>query len=126
MRARPDINKYACRPALTSQLPLPSTYRTECPDYPPAGYEAPPFPSLYWPPQAYTHPLYTLWDAWRFTTIWTLMLYGIFHLAAAGIALLMQVGKGRSAWKFIWAVPLVYALIAGLEAAFAGSIVGLV
>ena len=54
------------------------------------------------------------------------MLYAIFHLAAAGVALLMQVGKGQSAWKFIWAVPVVYALIAGLEAAFAGSIVGLV
>ena len=81
---------------------------------------------LYWPPHAERYAIYTLWDSWRFTAMWTLVLYAIFHLAAAGVALLMQVGKRRSAWKFVWAVPVLYALVAGIEAVFAGSVVGLV
>jgi hypothetical protein len=37
----------------------------------------------------------------------------------------MQVGKKKSNWKFLWLVPIVYAIVAGVEALFAGSIVGL-
>jgi len=54
-----------------------------------------------------------------------LILFGLFHLGAAGIALLMQAGKRRSNWKYLWLVPLVYSLIAGVEAVMAGSVVGL-
>jgi hypothetical protein len=62
---------------------------------------------------------------WRFTLLWTLIIYALFHLGAAGVALSMQVGKKRSNWKFLWMVPVVYLIVAGLEALFAGSIVGL-
>lgn len=62
---------------------------------------------------------------WKFTLYWTLILYGLFHLGAVGVAVLMQVGKQRSHWKYLWLVPLVYALIAGAEALIAGTIVGL-
>jgi hypothetical protein len=37
----------------------------------------------------------------------------------------MQLGKGKSAWKFVWIIPLVYFAVAGLEALLAGSFVGL-
>jgi hypothetical protein len=37
----------------------------------------------------------------------------------------MQLGKGKSAWQYVWIIPLVYALIAGIEAVLAGSIIGL-
>jgi hypothetical protein len=36
----------------------------------------------------------------------------------------MQLGKGKSAWQYVWIIPLVYALIAGIEALMAGSIIG--
>lgn len=70
--------------------------------------------------------LYYVGDVWRFTLIWTLIIYALFHLAAAGIALAMQIGKRRSNWKYLWLVPLIYLVVAGIEALFAGSIVGLV
>lgn len=54
-----------------------------------------------------------------------MIIYALFHLGAAGIALAMQVGKRRSNWKFLWMVPIFYLVVAGLEALFAGSIVGL-
>ncbi|KAK3943060.1 hypothetical protein QBC46DRAFT_54707 [Diplogelasinospora grovesii] len=95
-------------------------------DTAPAGYTTPPFPSLHWPPQDPRWSLYTLGDILRFTLLWTLIIYGLFHLGAAGIALLMQVGKKKSNWKFLWLVPIVYAIVAGVEALFAGSIVGLI
>lgn len=69
--------------------------------------------------------LYELDDMWKFTLYWTLILYGLFHLGAVGVAVLMQVGKRRSHWKYLWLVPLVYALIAGAEALIAGSVAGL-
>lgn len=62
---------------------------------------------------------------WRFILLWTMIIYALFHLGAAGIALAMQVGKRRSNWKFLWMVPIFYLVVAGLEALFAGSIVGL-
>ncbi|KAH6654343.1 hypothetical protein BKA67DRAFT_275800 [Truncatella angustata] len=84
----------------------------------------PSFPSLYWPAQSCDHAIYYLWDSWRFTTLWTLILYAIFHMGAAGIALGVQVGKHRSTWKYLWTVPIIYAFAAALEAVISGSIVG--
>lgn len=89
-------------------------------------YETPTFPSLYWPPHEPTYALHYIGDVWRFTLIWTFIIYAIFHVGAALIALLMQVGKRPSAWKYLWTIPLLYVLAAGIEALLAGSIVGVV
>ncbi|KAH8894993.1 hypothetical protein GQ53DRAFT_820648 [Thozetella sp. PMI_491] len=93
----------------------------------PEGYQPPPFPSLHWPPQDIQDMqwnLYRISDIWRFTLLWTVFIYAGFHLGAAGIALLMQVGKGKERWKYIWTVPFLYAFAAGIEALCAGSVVG--
>jgi hypothetical protein len=37
----------------------------------------------------------------------------------------MQLGKGKSAWQYVWIIPLVYAFVAGVEALLAGTITGL-
>ncbi|AEO57576.1 hypothetical protein MYCTH_2303885 [Thermothelomyces thermophilus ATCC 42464] len=92
----------------------------------PADYTVPPFPSLFWPPQSAKIILYELDEMWKFTLFWTLILYGLFHLGAVGVAMLMQGGKRMSSWKYLWLVPLVYALIAGAEALIAGTLVGLI
>ncbi|KAI1492485.1 hypothetical protein F5X96DRAFT_380142 [Biscogniauxia mediterranea] len=97
-----------------------------CHNYPPDGYHSPRFPSLCWPPESRGCALYSVFDSWRFTLLWTLMLYALFHLGATGVALFMQVGKRRSVWKYLVAVPFVYFIIAGVEALVAGSIVGAV
>jgi hypothetical protein len=68
--------------------------------------------------------LYELDEMWKFTLFWTLILYGLFHLGAVGVAVMMQGGKRMSSWKYMWLVPLVYALIAGFEALIAGTLVG--
>lgn len=94
-------------------------------DGPLAPYIAPDFPSLFWPPHKSTVKLEELDEMWKFTLFWTLILYGLFHLGAVGVAVLMQVGKRRSNWTYLWVVPLVYAFIAGAEALVAGSLVGL-
>jgi hypothetical protein len=87
----------------------------------------PDFPSLRWPPTDQAIQLTSLYDVWRFTLLWTLIIYAIFHMGAAGIALVMQVGKAKkSNWKYLWLVPLLYAFVAGAEALFAGSLVGAV
>jgi hypothetical protein len=94
----------------------------------PLNYTTPPFPSLYWPykpaPGVANH-LYSWHDIWRYTLLWTLIVYAVFHLVAAVFAVCMQLGKGKSAWKYVWIIPLVYAAVAGIEALLAGSIVGL-
>jgi len=46
-------------------------------------------------------------------------------MAVAGFAVLMQLGKGKHAWQYVWIIPLVYSVVAGVEALMAGSIVGL-
>jgi hypothetical protein len=46
-------------------------------------------------------------------------------MAVAGYAILMQLGKGKRAWQYVWIIPLVYALVGGIEALLAGSLVGL-
>ncbi|EPE03460.1 integral membrane protein [Ophiostoma piceae UAMH 11346] len=97
---------------------------------PPPGYTAPPFPGLYWPPQVpVLHgSLYHLYDIWRFTMLWTVILYAIFHIGAALIALFVQlVFTGRPEyWRYLWTIPVVYGISAGAEALFAGSFVGLI
>ncbi|KAH8673587.1 hypothetical protein BX600DRAFT_508836 [Xylariales sp. PMI_506] len=86
------------------------------------------FPSLPWPPEeaggTCSSGIYTLYDSWRFTLLWTLILYAIFHIGAAAIAISVQLGKRRLNFRYMWAVPIVYAVIAGAEAIVAGSIVG--
>jgi hypothetical protein len=92
---------------------------------PPQYYETPPFPSLYWPypfSNGNGYYLYYSYDIWRFTLLWTLIVFALFHLAAVALAMCM---RGSSAWKYIWIIPLAYAVIASVEALFAGSIVGL-
>jgi hypothetical protein len=94
----------------------------------PLSYSTPPFPSLYWPYKAkpgVAHYLYYFHDIWRYTILWTLIIFGVFHLVVAAFAVLMQIGKGKRAWQYVWAIPLIYALVAGVEALLAGSIVGL-
>lgn len=94
----------------------------------PPDYSPPPFPSLYWPlntkPGAANY-LYFTHDIWRYTLLWTLIVFAIVHLAVAAWAVLMQIGKGNRAWQYAWAIPLLYALVAGVEALLAGSIIGL-
>lgn len=46
-------------------------------------------------------------------------------MAVAIYAILMQLGKGKNAWQYVWIIPIVYAMIAGIEALLAGSFVGL-
>ncbi|KAK2608791.1 hypothetical protein QQS21_002648 [Conoideocrella luteorostrata] len=97
---------------------------------PPPNYETPSFPSLsvktlqdLTPNRAYT--LFYITDVWKFTVIWTLITFTFFHLGAVLIALFNH-GLKKSSWRFLWAVPIIYILIAGIEAILAGSIVGLI
>ena len=52
-------------------------------------------------------------------------MYAIFHVGAAGYAILMQIGKGKSVWKYAWAILAVYMVVAGAQAVMAGCFVGL-
>jgi hypothetical protein len=54
-----------------------------------------------------------------------LILYAVFHATVAAFAVLMQLGNGKSAWKYVWIIPILYLLVAGMEALIAGSITGL-
>ncbi|KAI9853019.1 MAG: hypothetical protein M1838_002798 [Thelocarpon superellum] len=96
----------------------------------PIGYTTPPFPSLYYlsiqinptfSPDVAKY-LYYSSDIWRFTLLWTLIVYGAFHLAAGAYAVAML----WKSWKFVWVVPIIYAFVAGIEALLAGSVVGLI
>ena len=113
----------------------------------PLAYQCPSFPSLYWlvgPPHlvkpAY---LYNWRDIWRFTFYWTLIIYEAAHLLASTYAV-VNVWWGsrhhRTTWGMgrktrskrafgvisgMWAVPIIYCVVAGIEAALAGSVVGL-
>jgi hypothetical protein len=53
------------------------------------------------------------------------MVFAVIHFIVAAFAVLMQVAKGKRAWQYVWMIPLIYALVAGVEALLAGSIVGL-
>lgn len=93
-------------------------------NHPPDDYRTPPFPSLYWPivvRAGAASYLYSYRDVWRFTLFWTLLIYGAVYLAASGYAVAMQ----RKDWKIAWVVPVVFALVGGLEAMLAGSVIGL-
>jgi len=46
-------------------------------------------------------------------------------MAVAAFAVIMQLGKGKRAWQYVWTIPLLYAAVAGIEALLAGSVVGL-
>jgi len=93
---------------------------------PPADYVTPPFPSLYWPfplQNGYSVNAYYLYhttDIWRFTVIWTLLFFGAVHVAASGYAVAML----RRSWKLVWVVPVLYVVLAGIEAFLSGSMVG--
>lgn len=94
---------------------------------PPDGYTAPSFPSLTWeltdPTEQKERSLFYMSDIWAFTVLWTVIIYAGFHLGAAGIAMAMH-GKKPVGWKFIWAIPLVYLLVAAAQGLVAGSLVG--
>lgn len=94
----------------------------------PLDYTPPSFPSLYYPYLAKPGEakyLYYAYDIWRFTLLWTVIQFAFFHLVVAGWAVAMQLGKTKHAWKYVWIIPLFYALISGIEAVMAGSITGL-
>jgi hypothetical protein len=64
--------------------------------------------------------LYYANDIWRFTLLWTLIVYAAFHLASGFYAFCMMPSKQSLG------IPLVFAIVGGIEATMAGSIVGLV
>ena len=88
----------------------------------PENYTAPPFPSLSWPfdPKDSNAYLYYSSDIWRYTLYWTLIVYAAFHFGASGYAVVIQWRN----WKTMWTIPVVYAVMGGIEATLAGSIVG--
>ncbi|KAM5369281.1 hypothetical protein ACJZ2D_009102 [Fusarium nematophilum] len=100
------------------------------PNDPPESYQTPRFPSLnvqtlYDTTADKRYTLYYILDVWRFTLIWTIIIYVCFHFGAVLIAMFTH-GWKKSSWKYLWAVPVVYVIMAGLEAVLAGSIVGLI
>ncbi|CAG8955011.1 hypothetical protein HYFRA_00007022 [Hymenoscyphus fraxineus] len=95
----------------------------------PLDYTTPSFPSLYWPYKAEpgeAQYLYFAYDIWRYTLLWTVLLFAFFHLIVAAWAVIMQIGKTKHAWKYVWIIPLFYGLLSGIEAVLAGSITGLI
>jgi len=38
--------------------------------------------------------------------------------------MVMQLGKARTNWRFLWMIPTVYTVLAGIEALFSGTVVG--
>jgi len=114
-------------------------------------YQTPPFPSLYWligPPDV-VHPVYLYHnkDIWRFTLFWTLIFLEAAHLLVGTYAViivwwggrsdLLRAGQGekrtltgrglggRGKLKVLWIVPVVYGVVAGVQAVLAGSVIGL-
>ncbi|KAF7506699.1 hypothetical protein GJ744_011528 [Endocarpon pusillum] len=109
----------------------------------PADYTRPSFPSLYWPinpSPGESQFLYYQSDIWRFTLYWTLLTYAAVHLSASLWAVLMQLRSAlttkttplgapnriRQTLVWVWIIPVVYLLVAGIEGVFAGSVVGLI
>lgn len=89
----------------------------------PQGYTTPGFPSLYWPlPIVHVKSSYLYYadDIWRFTTLWTVLLFGGIHITAALWACIVQWRN----WKLVWIVPILYAVVGGIEGVVAGSVVG--
>lgn len=130
-------------------MPVSGNATTPLPEY----YKCPPFPSLYWligPPHVVQPAyIYGIRDAWRFTLFWTIIVFEAAHLLVAIYAVAMvwwggrekrvkggmgRKGRGKGKDKLgrilsrisgMWAVPVVYGMIAGIEALLAGSVVGL-
>ncbi|KAM3512927.1 hypothetical protein MY11210_003410 [Beauveria gryllotalpidicola] len=97
---------------------------------PPPNYKTPPFPSLnvHTLSDETSNKIYTLYrigDIWRFTVVWTVIVYALFHMGAVMVAFMTHGFKRRS-WKLLWLAPIVYLSVAGLAAVLSGSIVGLV
>lgn len=107
---------------LVDLLADPASYYSDSDSIIPTDYEAPPFPSLYWPinpgpgEPAY---LYHSSDIWKFTLYWTLIVYTAFHLSSGVWAFAVRPSK------LSIGVPLLYTIIGGIEATIAGTIVGL-
>lgn len=100
------------------------------PNTPPDDYQTPRFPSLnvqtlYDTTSDKQYTLYYVLDVWWFTLLWTLIIYEVFHLGAVLVALFTH-GLKKSSWRYLWALPVIYLVVAGLQAVMAGSIVGLV
>jgi hypothetical protein len=115
-------------PSIANSLHITDHNSVRLHDPAPLDYATPPFPSLYWPYRAkpgVANYLYYAGDIWRYTLLWTLIIFAVFHMAVAGFAVLMQLGKGKHAWQYVWIIPLFYSAVAGVEALLAGSIVGL-
>ncbi len=118
----------------------------------PEDYKAPSFPSLYWliGPENLVQPrfLYHVHDIWRFTLFWTIIIFEAVHLIAGTYAVVIVWWGGRNRLhedgkqnreskgikkggeeskkiKVLWVVPVVYGIVAGVEAVLAGSVVGL-
>lgn len=130
---RTDIEP--CPPRIFSQCKPLTRHRLEGNGFsPPLGYRTPNWPSLYWPFDAgpnvaqylyYAtgshHPSSLLTpDIWKFTLLWTCMIFGVVFLAA-----------GLWAWsvyflKTKWAVliPVIYVLSGEFIALVSGTIVG--
>ncbi|KAK5989958.1 hypothetical protein PT974_08221 [Cladobotryum mycophilum] len=97
---------------------------------PSPDYVAPRFPSLnvkklFDPTAEKKYTLYYISDVWRFTVLWTLVVYALFHLAAVLIAYFMH-GWKKSSWKYAWMIAIVYLGVAGVEAVISGTVVGLI
>ena len=129
---------------------MPASANTSTPV--PENYETPSFPSLYWliGPRSLAQPkfLYHVHDIWRFTLFWTIIIFETVHLLAGTYAVVMVWWGGRNRHRngkedtdgkrverggeeplkkirVLWMVPLVYGVVAGVEALLAGSVVGL-
>jgi hypothetical protein len=98
------------------------------PEAAPPDYQTPKFPSLnvqtlYDSTERKEYTLFYIYDVWRFTLIWTLIIYALFHLGAVFVTVFTH-GWKKNAWRYLWAVPVVYLVMAGVEAVVAGSLVG--
>ncbi|RKF83127.1 Uncharacterized protein GcC1_006003 [Golovinomyces cichoracearum] len=95
----------------------------------PLDYKTPPWPSLYWPLDeriGVAKYLYFTRDIWLYTLLWTLVMFAGTHGIVAIISVVIHVGKGHRSWQYAWATFLALAIIAGIEAIMAGSVVGLI
>jgi len=97
-------------------------------NYPPENYHTPSFPGINWQLRDLTDDhrwsLFHIGDIWRFTVLWTIIIYAVVHLGAAAITIAMHTNK-RGSLTYLWAVPLLYLIVSGVQALVAGSVVGL-
>ncbi|WPK24346.1 hypothetical protein PUMCH_001616 [Australozyma saopauloensis] len=107
----------------------------------PMGYEAPPFPSLFWPAGAFTSRfqsayLYYSSDMWTFTVWWSMIFFGSAYFMAgvwSGLTMFVQsyrqvrVGarKRTLGWRPFFIVP-TYFVIGSIQGLLSGALVGLI